>query len=40
MVIFCLNPVPFASILSYIFMCRSGSVLGIRIQLLNTDPDP
>ena len=41
------NLATFASILSYIYMCGSGSVLGIRIRILkapeyrsNTDPDP
>ena len=46
--IYVLNLTPFAFILSYaIYMCGSGSVLGIRIQVhkapeygSNTDPDP
>ena len=44
---FCLNLTHFATHLSYIFMCGSGSVLGIRIRIQkapeygsNTDPDP
>ena len=46
-VIYILNLLSFAFILSYIYMCGSGSVFGIRIRIQeaheygsNTDPDP